>query len=118
MKLHVGTAGHPRCQFGHAVAAPEHVEFALHAELLGDCQQVNGLRFVEQGLDGAEDFAVRLHVKALRLENIDYGIHRRFLHHHGPQDHLLQLLGLRLHFGPWDQGIRRSHEVARAVGRG
>ena len=116
MEFHVGTARHPRRQFGHAVAAPEHVELALHAELLGDRQQVNGLGFVEQSLNGAEYLSVRLHVKALRLEHIDHGIHCRFLHHHGPQDHLLQLFGLGLHFGPWDQGIRRAHEVARAVG--
>ena len=45
-------------------------------------------------LDGPEDAAVRIYVKAFRLENIDGLINGVLFQHHGPQHSFFQFRGL------------------------
>ena len=86
---------HPAGQLREIVSPAHQVELFAFFQRLFHRQDVDGLLFAGQLLDGLIDLLMLVLIKALRRQQVKDPQDRIFLQHDGPQHGLLQLHRLR-----------------------
>ena len=81
-------------EFRDVVGASHHLQLTALLELVGDSQNVDGLRLAEQILDGGEDLLVLVKIEGIGRQDVDNLIDGFLLQHQGTEHDFLEVGGL------------------------